>query len=91
MWAICLRLYGALALPIRYGSAERGKTYTTKTIVLLIIPRFLDRIASYHSRIAVIVIGCISSEINLSKELLLMMLELAHHTYVVNFEFLILR
>lgn len=50
------------------------KTYPTYPVVLLIIGRFLNGISPYDCGISMIVVRCIGDEVDLSKELLLMML-----------------
>ena len=54
-------------------------THPTKSIIFLVICRLLNVVSSNNSRISVIVVAGIRSKVDLSKELLLMMLEFAYH------------
>lgn len=53
---------------------KRLKTYPTYPVVLLIIGRFLNGISPYDCGISMIIVGSIGNEVDLSKELLFMML-----------------
>ena len=54
-------------------------SYTAYPIVFLVVPGLLDIISSNYRRISVIVVAGIGSKVDLSKELLLMMLEFSDH------------
>lgn len=61
----------------RQGRRER--TYSAKPVIFLIVAWFLDRISADHGRVPVAIVLFIGCEINLSEELLFMMLEFADH------------
>lgn len=56
-----------------------GSTYTTETVVLVVIFWLLDHVSSDNSLVAMVVIGLVCHKIRLSQELLLMMLEFSDH------------
>jgi hypothetical protein len=64
---------------------EKDYTYPTYAIILLEIRRLLDRITSYDGGISVIIVRSIGRKIDFPKQLLLMMLEFAHHLAFLGF------
>ncbi len=69
----------------RRGDSERMRIKDLRnsiiltTIILLVIPRFLDIVSPNHGCISVIIIAGISRKVHFSEELLLMMLEFSDH------------
>jgi hypothetical protein len=58
---------------------SKRNIHAGKSVVFLVISRFLDIVSSNHRRISVLIVAFPFDEIDLSKELLLMMLEFADH------------
>ena len=56
-----------------------AKTYSTDLVVFLIVSRLLNSITTDHSSVAVVVVGCVSGEVDLAEEFRLMVLEFADH------------
>lgn len=65
-------LVGVDALAIR-------DTYTTETVVLVIILRLLDHVPSHDGLVAMATIGLVCDEVCLSQKLLLVMFEFSDH------------
>ena len=63
-------------------------THPTKSIIFLVIRGLLNVVSSNNSRISMVVVAGIRSKVDLSKELLLMMLEFAYHFALDFFSFL---
>jgi hypothetical protein len=63
-------------------------THPTQSIIFLVVCRLLNVVSSNNSRISMIVVAGIRSKVDLSKELLLMVLEFAYHFALDFFSFL---
>jgi hypothetical protein len=59
-------------------------TYTTDSVIFLVISRLLNVVPSDNSRISMIVVACVGCEIDFSKKFLLMMLEFSDHLGFMN-------
>lgn len=56
-----------------------GEAYSADSVVLGVVGRFLDIVASHDRSVTMVVVRGPGGEIDLLQELLLMMLEFAHH------------
>lgn len=59
-----------------------AQTYSTKTIIFLVVCRLLDVVSSDDGRVSVLVIAFPFDEVDFSKELLLVMLQFADHVWL---------
>lgn len=61
------------------GLGEKKKTYATDSVVFVVIFRFLNHVSTDDGFVAVVLVGFVGDEVGLAEELLLVVLELAHH------------
>lgn len=59
--------------------ADEGNTYTTETVVLVIILWLLDHVPSHDGLVAMTIVGFVCDKVCLSEELLLVVLEFSDH------------
>lgn len=58
---------------------EYGNTYTTETVVLVIVLRLLDHVPSHDGLVAMAIVAFVCDEVCLSQKLRLVMLEFSDH------------
>lgn len=58
----------------------RDGTYTADSVVLVVILRLLDHVPPDDGLVAMVIVGFVADEVGLAQELLLVKLELAHHS-----------